>query len=158
MRCDGTATEAAYPGRGVHTGQVLAVRQGLRRVPAAGAYLGATLRTMRGDEHGGDGGCGVRETVDTHRSQSPEWSLLLEVVSRDIDLTRMHNLYYGHCPKCGTSDDRSLSIMAGDSMFYCHQCNFNGGVFTWLVDVRGMSYRQSVVYLMHGLDPTSNMN
>jgi hypothetical protein len=69
---------------------------------------------------------------DFSSTHSYEPSVLLDVISRDIDLKRKGSEWMGVCPFHGDTDP-SLAVNDKKGLFFCHGCEAGGDVVSYIM-------------------------
>lgn len=77
----------------------------------------------------------IREAVD-----------IVEVISEYVQLKKQGRNYFGLCPFHGENTP-SFSVSADKQIFHCFGCGAGGNVFTFLMDLEGISFQEAAVKL-----------
>lgn len=82
------------------------------------------------------------QTIDTIRSSVD----IVDVVSEYVQLTKRGRNYFGLCPFHGEQTP-SFSVAQEKQIFHCFGCGAGGNVMTFLMDIEGLSFQQTVAKL-----------
>lgn len=77
----------------------------------------------------------IRQSVD-----------IVEVISEYVQLKKHGRNYFGLCPFHGENTP-SFSVSADKQIFHCFGCGAGGNVFTFLMDLEGISFQEAAVKL-----------
>ena len=75
-------------------------------------------------------------------------SNLVEIVSKHTEVSFRNNQFWALCPYPDHKEKTpSFSISEEKQVYYCFGCHKSGNVFTFLKDIRGMGFKESVHFL-----------
>ncbi|WP_079708475.1 DNA primase [Paraliobacillus ryukyuensis] len=82
------------------------------------------------------------ETVDEIRRSND----IVDVVGEYVSLKKQGRNYFGLCPFHGENTP-SFSVTQEKQIFHCFGCGKGGNVFTFLMEIEGFTFQQTVQYL-----------
>ncbi|HLQ74049.1 MAG TPA: DNA primase [Bacillota bacterium] len=82
------------------------------------------------------------ETIDNVRSQND----IVDIVSEYVQLKKQGNNYFGLCP-FHNEKTPSFSVAEDKQIFHCFGCKKGGNVFTFLMEIEGYSFFESLSHL-----------
>lgn len=71
---------------------------------------------------------------------------IVEIISDYVQLKKQGRNYFGLCPFHGESTP-SFSVSPDKQIFHCFGCGAGGNVFTFLMELEGISFQESVIKL-----------
>ncbi|WP_018661455.1 DNA primase [Heyndrickxia acidiproducens] len=71
---------------------------------------------------------------------------IVEIISEYVQLKKQGRNYFGLCPFHGENTP-SFSVSAEKQIFHCFGCGAGGNVFTFIMDIEGISFQEAVVKL-----------
>ncbi|MFL6557140.1 MAG: CHC2 zinc finger domain-containing protein, partial [Bacillus sp. (in: firmicutes)] len=71
---------------------------------------------------------------------------IVEVISDYVQLKKQGRNYFGLCPFHGESTP-SFSVSIDKQIFHCFGCGAGGNVFTFLMELEGVSFQEAAVKL-----------
>src|SRR6476620_4569614 len=77
----------------------------------------------------------IRQSVD-----------IVELISEYVQLKKQGRNYFGLCPFHGENTP-SFSVSPDKQIFHCFGCGAGGNVFTFLMDLEGISFQEAAVRL-----------
>ncbi len=89
-------------------------------------------------------------------AQISEKLSIYDVVSEYVSLTRKGGRYWGLCP-FHTEKTPSFTVSEDKNMFYCFGCHKGGSMFTFVSEIEGLSFPESVMKLAEKAGVELNM-
>lgn len=82
---------------------------------------------------------------------------IVEVVSDYVGLKKQGRNYFGLCPFHGENTP-SFSVSSDKQIFHCFGCGAGGNVFSFIMDIEGISFQEAVVKLAERANIELEMN
>ncbi len=67
---------------------------------------------------------------------------IVDVVSEYVELKKQGRNYFGLCP-FHSENTPSFSVSSGKQIFHCFGCNTGGNVFTFLMEIEGITFQEA---------------
>ena len=71
---------------------------------------------------------------------------IVDVISEYVQLKKQGRNYFGLCPFHGENTP-SFSVSSDKQIFHCFGCGAGGNVFSFLMDIEGISFQEAALNL-----------